>query len=156
MSNLRRSWSPVGSRTCINQQQAYSNSYLYTALSPLTGEDFHLLLPTMTSDLMFVFLTELKKNHPHQDVFVVLDNAPCHRRKDLHEIEGLTLIHLPPYSPELNPVERFFEEIRRATANRVFESLETCEEVITKAINSFTKEDLKQLLGYEWIKGQCI
>jgi transposase len=46
---------------------------------------------------------------------VVLDNAPCHRRKDIGEIPGLTVLFLPPYSPELNPAERFFEELRRAT-----------------------------------------
>ncbi len=154
MTNLRRSWSPIGVRTCLPQQQAYKNAYLFSAVSPITGEDFHLLLPKMTSDLMFVFLTELKKKHPFQDVFVVVDNAPCHRRKDLHEIEGLTLIHLPSYSPELNPAERYFEEIRRDTANQVFESLEKCEEVITKAIKRWTPEGLRQLLGYEWILDQ--
>lgn len=71
----------------------------------------------MNSDIMKIFLLELKKQHPNQEVVVVLDNAPCHRRKDLHDIEGLTLVNLPPYSPELNPVERYFEEIRRGAAN---------------------------------------
>lgn len=83
-----------------------------------------------------------------------MDNAPCHRRKDLHEIPGLTLIHLPSYSPELNPTERYFEEIRRDTANQVFESLEKCEEVITQSIKKWTPEGLKKLLGYDWILDQ--
>ena len=155
MSNLRRSWSLKGIRALVDQQQAYLNGYLFSALSPTTGKGFHLLLPAMNSDIMKIFLLELKKQHPNQEVVVVLDNAPCHRRKDLHNIEGLTLVNLPPYSPELNPVERYFEEIRRGAANRVFESLEKCEELIIEAVNSWDNSTkLKQLLGYDWILKQ--
>lgn len=156
MTNIRRSWSLIGMRAILPQQQEYSNSYLYSAISPLTGEGFHLFLPEMTSDIMKIFLEELKKQHPDKEVVVVWDNAPCHRRKDLHSIEGLTLINLPPYSPELNPIERYFEEIRRESANRIFESLNKCEECIEKAIDKWSDpEKLKQLVGYDWILKQC-
>ena len=155
MTNIRRSWSLKGIRAVLPQQQAYSNAYLFTALNPITGNDFHLLLPAMTGDITKVFLLELKKQHPDKEVVLVWDNAPCHRRKDLHEIEGLTLIHLPSYSPELNPAERYFEEIRRITANRIFESLEKCEEVIIKAINEWSDpEKIKKLTSYDWILKQ--
>lgn len=156
MTNLRRSWSEKGLRAVLPHQQAYSNSYLYSAVSPLTGKDFHLLLPDMTSDIMKIFLEELKKQHPDQEVVVVLDNAPCHRRKDIKSIKGLTLINLPSYSPELNPTERYFEEIRRETANCIFDSLEKCEERITEAVKKWSDaEKLKKLIGYEWILKQC-
>ena len=155
MTNLRRSWSAKGIRAVLPQQQAYSNAYLFTALNPITGNDFHLLLPAMNGDITKVFLLELKKQHPDKEVVLVWDNAPCHRRKDLHEIEGLTLINLPSYSPELNPAERYFEEIRRITANRIFESLEKCEEVIIRAINEWSDpEKIKKLTGYDWILEQ--
>jgi transposase len=87
---------------------------------------------------------------------IVWDNAPCHRRRDLYEIEGLTLVPLPSYSPELNPAERFFEEMRKATANRVFETIEIQEELITDAINAWSDDlvRMKQLLGYDWITKQ--
>ena len=156
MTNLRRSWSPIGARAVLPHQMAYSNAYLYSAVSPSTGKDFHLLLPEMTSHIMKIFLEELKKQHPNQEVVVIWDNAPCHRRKDLHNIEGLTLIKLPSYSPELNPAERYFEEIRRETANRIFESLEKCEKRIIKAVKQWSDtEKLKQLIGYDWILKQC-
>jgi len=156
MTNMRRSWSQVGKRAVLPQQQAYSNAYLYSALAPLSGSSFHLMLPAMDSDITLLFLQELKKQHSREHVVVVWDNAPCHRRKDMRKIEGLTLISLPSYSPELNPVERFFEEVRRTTANRVFESLEKQETLITKAVNEWSNdlERMKKLIGYEWIKRQ--
>ena len=155
MSNFRRSWSVVGMRAVLPQKQAFDNSYLFTAISPLSGDSFHLLgFDDMNTDAEYIFLTELKKQHPDQHIIVVMDNAPCHRSLILHMIEGLTVIKLPPYSPELNPVERFFEEIRRSTANEIFDTLEAIEERITQAVNDWTKEKLKQLTCYEWIREQ--
>lgn len=152
MSNFRRSWSKIGARAILPQKQAFLNSYLYSAIAPATGESFHLIgLDDMDTETEEIFLIELKKKHLEKNVVVVIDNAPCHRPKVLHTISGVTLIYLPPYSPELNPVERFFEELRRATANELFTTIENLEETLTKAINSWTPEKLKELCGYEWI-----
>jgi len=158
MTNVRRSWSKIGERAVLPHQQAFLNHYLCSAVSPLSGDSFHLMgFEDLDSDVTLAFLKALKEKHPHEHVVVVWDNAPFHRRKDLHAIPGLTVIHLPPYSPELSPAERFFEELRRTTANRVFVSLEEQETMIAEAINRRTDnvEDMKRLLGYEWILEQC-
>lgn len=57
---------------------------------------------------------------------------------------------LPPYSPEFNPAERFFGELRKATANQIFETIEDQEVVIEKKLNALTDdtEAMKKLLGY--------
>ena len=157
LSNVRRSWSKVGERAILPHQHAFENRYLFSAVSPLTGESFHLMgVDGMDSIAMNVFLTELKKQHPNEHVFVVIDNAPCHKPKWVRDIEGLTVIFLPPYSPELNPTERYFEEMRRATANRVFETLEDIEKVIEVEVKRWSDdaEAMRQLLGYEWIRNQ--
>lgn len=158
MSNTRRSWSKVGERAILPHQQAFINRYLFSAVAPLSGESFHLMgFDIMDSETELAFLTALKKEHPDQHVVVVVDNAPSHRRKDIHELAGLTLVHLPPYAPELNPTERFFEEMRRATACRVFPGLAPLEERISVAVNQWADdtEAMKQLLGYAWIREQC-
>ena len=155
MSNFRRSWSKIGERSVLDQKQGFVNSYLFTAISPLTGDSFHLLgFDDMNTETEYLFLTELKKKYPNQLVIVVIDNAPCHRPRILHNIEGLVIIYLPPYSPELNPPERFFEEVRRSTANEIFDTLEALEERITQTINEWIPEMLQQLCCYEWIEKQ--
>ncbi len=158
ISNFRRSWSKVGERTVIDNQQSFDNRYLFSAVSPLTGESFHLAsIEGFDSDASYVFLTELKKQHADEIVILVWDNAPCHRPKIHREIEGLIVLFLPPYSPELNPTERFFEELRKSTANQIFKTIADQEKVIERKLNELTDnvEAMKQLLAYDWILEQC-
>ncbi len=78
MSNFRRSWSRVGVRSVLPQKQAFINSYLFTAVNPINGDSFHLIgLDEMSTETEYIFLTELKKQHPYEHVVVVIDNAPC-------------------------------------------------------------------------------
>lgn len=158
ISNFRRSWSRVGERTIIDNQQSFDNRYLFSAVSPLTGESFHLTsIEGFDSDASYVFLTELKKQHLDEMVILVWDNAPCHRPKIHREIKGLIVLFLPPYSPELNPAERFFEELRKATANQTFKTIADQEVAIEAKLKELTNDAdaMKRLLGYDWILKQC-
>lgn len=158
ISNVRRSWSKVGERTVIDSQQSFDNRYLFSAVSPLSGASFHLTsIEGFDSDAAYIFLTELKKQHQDELVILVWDNAPCHRPKIHREIPGLIILFLPPYSPELNPTERFFEELRKATANQIFKTIEDQEHVIEAKLNELTNDAdaMKRLLGYDWILRQC-
>ena len=158
ISNFRRSWSKVGIRTIIDSQQSFDNRYLFSAVSPLTGDSFHLTsIEGFDSDAAYVFLTELKKQHPNKLIILVWDNAPCHRREIHREIAGLIVLFLPPYSPELNPAERFFEELRKSSANQIFKTIKDQEVVTPKKLNALADDlpAMKQLLGYDWILRQC-
>lgn len=158
ISNFRRSWSKVGERTVIDNQKSFENRYLFSVVAPLSGKSFHLSgIDGFDGAAAHVFLRELKKQHTDKMVIVVWDNAPCHRPKVHREIPGLIVLFLPPYSPELNPAERFFEELRKATANQIFKTIEKQEAAIEKKLNELADdtEAMKRLLGYEWILEQC-
>lgn len=157
ISNFRRSWSKVGERTVIDSQQSFDNRYLFSAVSPLSGESFHLSgIDGFDTDAAHTFLLELKKQHRDKMVVVVWDNAPCHRPLIHRQIPGLIVLFLPPYSPELNPAERFFEELRKVTANQIFATIDDQEKVIEEELNRIADdtEAMKRLLGYEWIRKQ--
>jgi transposase len=158
ISNFRRSWSKIGERTVIDSQQSFDNRYLFSAVSPLTGASFHLTsIEGFDSNAAHVFLQELKKQHPDELVILAWDNAPCHRPQIHREIPGLIILFLPPYSPELNPAERFFEELRKSTANQIFKTIADQEIAIEQRLNELTNNigAMKQLLGYDWILKQC-
>ena len=141
-----------------DNQQSFDNRYLFSAVSPLSGNSFHLTsIDGFDSAAAHVFLLELKKQHPDTMVVVVWDNAPCHRPVVHRSIPGLIVLFLPPYSPELNPAERFFGELRKSTANLIFKTIEEQEVVIERKLNELTNDlsGMKQLLGYDWILKQC-
>ena len=157
MSNYRRTWSKKGKRAIIKNQMEFDNAYLYSAIAPLTGETVQLIgFSTIDSLTTEIFLKELKQKHPNEEVIVIWDNAPFHKKKSLADIEGLSILPLPSYSPQLNPVERFFEELRKLTANRIFSSLKQQEAFIKQGINIFLNdfEAVKQLTAYPWIVQQ--
>ncbi|MGE5446052.1 MAG: hypothetical protein ACM3SR_15910, partial [Ignavibacteriales bacterium] len=60
------------------------------------------------------------------------------------------------YSPELNPVERLIEELRKSTANRVFNNLGEIEEVLIEALKEYieNRDTVGSLCGFPWIKRQ--
>jgi transposase len=153
MSNYKRSWSKVGERTIIDNQQEYSNRYLYSAIDPINGDNFHIYTISDVNTLTTkIFLEELKKEYKDYHLIIVWDNAAFHKSKKLED-EDLTILFLPSYSPQLNPVERFFQEIRKVTANRIFKNIEEQEKLIEQTLISYikNKESITKLCGYPWI-----
>lgn len=157
ISNYRRSWSPVGERTIIDNQQSFANRYLFSAVSPITGDSFHLMgFAENSSRMVSFFLDELEKRYAGKHIVIVFDNAPSHRPECIRNRSAVSCIFLPPYSPELNPAERFFGETRKATANTIFENLETQEDAIATRVKELSDdvEGMRKLLGYAWILEQ--
>lgn len=157
ISNYRRSWSKIGERTVIQNQQEYSNRYLYSAIDPITGDNFNIIgFSDVSSSITKKFLEALQKEYSDYHIVIIWDRAPFHRKKELHEMENLTPIFLPSYSPELNPVERFYGEIRKITANRIFKDIYTQQTIIEEKVANWmdNKDDTKKLCAYEWIVEQ--
>jgi len=157
MSNVRRSWSKVGERTVYQNQQEFSNRYLYSAIDPINGETFHLMdFDDAATEQSAIFLDALQERFPTEHLVVIWDRAPFHQPKSLQR-RHMTLIHLPSYSPQLNPVERFFGEMRKFTANKIFrDGIEALSNTVESAVLTLSKntEAIKQLTGYDWIIDQ--
>jgi len=79
---------------------------------------------------------------------VVLDNAGFHRRKDLVVPPNILLLFLPPYTPELNPMERFWQEIRRELKGQNFDTLDQLSEKIEQYICNLDRIAVCQTVGY--------
>jgi len=157
MSNIRRSWSKKGERTVYQNQQEFANRYLYTAIDPINGESFHLMnFDDASTEQTNVFLLALQERFQNDHLVIVWDRAPFHRSQSLRR-KDMTLISLPSYSPQLNPVERYFGEMRKTTANQIFrEGMEALSKIVEQGILALSKnlEAIKTLTGYSWIKEQ--
>lgn len=113
----------------------FQNFYLYGAVKP-SGEDFTMISSNVNTECFNIYLDEFSKYLGERKVVMVIDGAGWHKSKDLKVPNNIMLIYLPPYSPELNPVERLWRYIKDHTSkNDVFLDLEQVESV-SKIINS--------------------
>jgi hypothetical protein len=111
--HLTRVWYQKGARPRGGRQQGFASAHLFGAVCPERGEGVALVLPGVSTAAMDVFLAELARAVPAgTHAALVLDAAGWHISEDLSVPANLTLIHLPPYSPELNPVERVWGYLR--------------------------------------------
>ena len=95
------------------RQQGFASAHLFGAVCPERGEGVALVLPEVSTAAMEVFLAELSRAIPAgTHAGLVLGGAGWHVSEGLTVPASLTLIPLPPYSPELNPVERVWEYLR--------------------------------------------
>jgi transposase len=106
----RRRYCPKGFRPPYIVRRSYKWTYLYAALEPTTGESFCLYLPGMDARCLQSFLDQLSEAYPQNHLLVVLDGAPSHRSEEIVCPENVEFLRLPAYSPELDPVERWFQE----------------------------------------------
>jgi transposase len=147
---LGRKWTPIGVRPVGKQQIGYQYLYLYVSLKPFTGEMFALFLPRLDKECFGIFIAQ-RSLQLKRRTLLIADGATAHR---LEENDLVELAKLPPYAPELNPVERFFEELRRKLEFRVFETLEQAEDFVSTAIQEFLqdRERVKSLTLFPYIK----
>lgn len=148
----RRRWCPFGVRPPWVVQDKYEWFWLYSAVEPATGESFSLYLPRLDGTCLQVFLEHLSARYPGDDVLLVMDQASSHRSTKVVYPANVQPLLLPPYSPQLNPAERWFEELRRALANRLFDTLDALQDALTEALRPFwqDKQRLAQLTGFPW------
>ena len=148
---LGRKWTPMGVRPLGAQRIGDEYLYLYVSLKPYRGELFAMFLPRLDKECFGIFAGERSKGlekKPHW----FLDGAGAHRLGA--EKSVLELHKLPPYAPELNPVERFFEELRRRMRFRIFDSLEDAEECVSEILAEFYNdaERVKSLTLFPYIR----
>jgi transposase len=119
---LTKMWAEKGSRPTVIKQTRYEWAYMYGAVDPLTGDSSALLARHVNTPTMNEFLRVLSSEvGPNDHVVLVLDRAGWHVSKTLMIPANITLLHLPPYSPELNCIERLWLYMKsHFLSNRVF------------------------------------
>jgi transposase len=151
----RRCWAPPGVRPEVSTQFIREYEYAFAAVSPQDGLLDTLVLPTVNTEAMGIFLAEVSQRHADEWIVMVLDGAGWHRAKRLKVPANMRLISLPPWSPQLNPVEHVWEEVREKWfANRVFDSLSVVEEQLMTALKTLEEDSprVASLTGFEWIR----
>lgn len=140
----RYSWAPMGIRPMVPRQVVREAFYVYSAVCPSSGELCSLLLPYANTEMMNLFLKHVSNEFSDKEIIMLVDGAGWHRSKDLVIPSNIYFIVQPPYSPELNPTEHIWDEIReKYLHNRIFASLNETIEKVSNGIRELSqKKDL--------------
>lgn len=143
---LGRCWARYGIRPRTLVKPAYRNFYLYASVSPHSGESFMLFLPWVNTQIMNLYLQQLTATYQDQEIILIMDRAGWHQASELVVPANLTIIFLPPYSPELNPTEKLWQCLRRHVCrNRLFKSEDELIEALEQTINHMSPQQLATL-----------
>lgn len=154
LSDARRCWAPRGCRPRVRCSQVREYVYAFAAVSPHDGVLDSLVLPVANAQTMSLFLAEVALRHPQEYILMVVDGAGWHAAEALVVPENMRLIVQPPYSPELNPAEHLWDELREKWfSNRVFDSLGAVEDRLAESLCSLeqTPQLVTSLSGFDWI-----
>lgn len=151
---VTRTWAEKGTRPRLLRQQQFEYAYLFGAVCPERDEAVGLVMPSVNTEAMLIHLEHLSAKIPEgRHGVVVLDKAAWHTTKRLKKFPNLTLLPLPPTSPELNPTEQVWQAIRdEFLANRFFKDYEDIIQACCDSWNIFidTPNRVKSLCSRSW------
>jgi hypothetical protein len=134
---LTRVWAKRGTRPRAPRDRRYEWAYIFGAVCPRRRATAALVLPAANAEAMSLHLAEISRRVvPGAHAALVFDGAGYHIAKDLAVPENITLVSLPPYAPELNPVENVWEYLRgNKLAITVFDGYD---DIVDKACDAWT------------------
>ncbi len=145
---VRKVWAPRG--VAVSQEMQINRSYTYVAvaLDPMTGQLWWTWQANMKGEER-ARMGGAWAEEPGLDGWV-WDGAGGHKSQDMQAIA----VPQPPYAPELNPVERFFQELRRALGDRVYPTLEAKKAALEPILQDWQADParVRQLCGWGWIR----
>jgi transposase len=152
---VRKCWTLRGERPAAPYQTKYEWGYLYSALEvDGKNEAQFLCLPRVDLEMSRLFLEHLASSDPQAEHVVIEDQAGFHLNPQLHQMpERIHVLPLPPYSPELNPVEAIGDLIKDRIGNTLWETLEGMEEAIGEELRPLWEnaERVRTLVSHPWL-----
>jgi hypothetical protein len=130
------------------------NTYAYGAVSLPDGQFESLVLPRCDTDCMQIFLDMLSERHEGERIVMIADGAGWHKSSSLRIPENIRIAILPPYSPELNPVEHIWDELKeKGFHNRVFPDIDTLEDHLVGELFKLESnpEVTRSIVSWPWI-----
>ena len=145
-----------GERPTVYSQIVREYTYAYASVCPLNGTMDSLILPWVFSDAMNIFLAEVAKRHSEKYILMFLDQAGWHKAKKLEIPQNIRLVSIPAYSPELNPTEHVWDELReKYFHNLTFDSIGALEDKLEEGLRDLENNNtlVQSTTGFNWIIG---
>lgn len=135
----------------VSAAYRFESLYLYGAVEPTTSQSFFLELPALTSTLFQLFLEQLAATAPDHFHLVILDNGAFHKARHLRLPVNIGLLFLPPYAPELNPIERLWRELKDWLATKPPTTLDELSALLTARLHHYSPARVRSLTGFPYL-----
>jgi transposase len=160
-THSRRRWTRQAHRPVCPVKLGYAWGYLYVAICPFTADMFALFLSHLDKQCFTYFLDQLQLHLQEKGIgkaLLVGDGATAHTSQHWPQKQGLQWQKLPTACPELNPVERFFEELRAKTSNKVFATKQQVEDYLAELILNYQQQPqlISSLTFFNYLSAQPI
>ena len=153
ISDPAHCWAPEGIRPVVPVHIVREYTHAFSAVCPHDGESFSLILPYADTEAMKIFLKECSDHFKEYRIIMVMDKAAWHRSNEIGEYNNIRIMHQPPYSPELNPVEHLWEYIRENyLKNCMWSTLEELEQKLESILKNIMEcaETIRDLVDFHW------
>jgi transposase len=143
-----------GERPVVYCQIVREYTYAYASVCPFDGTLDSLILPWVFSAAMNIFLAGIAKRHINKHILMFLDQAGWHKAKDLVIPQNIRLVPIPAYSPELNPAEHIWDELREKYFHNItFDTIPAVEDMLEIGLRDLenNKALVQSTTGFEWI-----
>ena len=148
----KRCWCAEGVRPVVPCHHIREYRYAFGAVEPITGESFFLVMPSCDTTCTNVFLKELSETYPNDTILMVCDGAAWHRSKTLVVPSNVKLLPIPPYTPEMNPIEQIWKQLRTmGFRNEIFDTLKDVVVRLCDTIRQLTADMVRSITARDWI-----
>ncbi len=147
---LRHRITAKGVQPLLNTNFQFESCYLFGAVEPTTGQNFILELPNLNTANFQIFVDHFSRQDPHSFHIRLLDKAAFHKTQRLKIPANVGFLFLPAYSPELNPIERFWRDLKDWLAQHQPQSLDELSHLIITRLKEYTSTAVKSLTAFKY------
>jgi putative transposase len=145
-------WCPEGVRPVVPRHRVREYVYTYGAVDPVNGDGYYIIAPKCTTEWTNEFLKLCSYAFKDDHILMCTDNASWHRSNSLKVPENIMIHYLPAYTPEMNPIEQIWKEVRKGEfKNTMFCTLNDVVDKLSRTLMSVTKDTIKSICGRDWI-----
>ena len=146
-------WAPPKHRPEVPSQRVRQYKTVYGAVSPIDGESLFLVLQKSNTENMNIFLKALAEKFPDDLILLCVDNASWHKSNDLIVPFSIRFFYIPPRTPQMNPIETVWREIRKlGFKNKVFPSIIFVIDKFWEVVNALEKTTIRSITLRDWIR----
>ena len=144
-------WCPEGVRPVVPCHRVREYVYAFGAVDPISGDKYFIIAPKCNTQWTNIFLKNLSEAFKDDYILLCTDNASWHKSKTLEIPDNIIIFYLPSYTPEMNPIEQIWKEVRKDDfKNTLFDTLNCVVDKLCVSLMSLSNNVIKSVCGRNW------